>query len=76
MRRKTVTERTLSSIEEDYGFEDVVYEYEASELGLKTNEIAKIREIHQLRPLATSQPWGIFLISFEDKVLSVTVLRR
>ncbi|MGO7572804.1 type ISP restriction/modification enzyme [Rhizobium ruizarguesonis] len=63
-------------IEEDYGFEDVVYEYEASELGLKPNEIAKIREIHQLRPLATSQPWGIFFISFEDKVLSVTVLRR
>ncbi len=63
-------------IEEDYGFEDVVYEYEASELGLKPNEIAKIREIHQLRPLATSQPWGIFFISFEDKALSVTVLRR
>ncbi|WP_077968171.1 type ISP restriction/modification enzyme [Ensifer adhaerens] len=63
-------------IEEDYGFEDVVYEYEANELGLKPEEIAKIREIHQLRPLATSQPWGIFFISFEDKVLSVTVLRR
>lgn len=63
-------------IEEDYGFEDVVYEYEASELGLKPDEIAKIREIHQLRPLATSQPWGIFFISFEDKALSVTVLRR
>lgn len=63
-------------IEEDYGFEDVVYEYEASELGLKPDEVAKIREIHQLRPLATSQPWGIFFISFEDKALSVTVLRR
>ncbi|WP_144578067.1 type ISP restriction/modification enzyme [Agrobacterium sp. DE0009] len=63
-------------IEEDYGFEDVVYEYEANELGLKPDEVAKIREIHQLRPLATSQPWGIFFISFEDKALSVTVLRR
>ena len=63
-------------IGEDYGFEDVVYEYEASELGLKPEETAKIREINQLRPLATNQPWGIFFVSFEDKAISVTVLRR
>lgn len=63
-------------IGEDYGFDDVVYEYEASELGLKPEEIAKIREIHQLRPLATNQPWGVFFVSFEDKAISVTVLRR
>lgn len=63
-------------IGENYGFDDVVFEYEASELGLKKDEVAKIREIHQLRPLATHQPWGIFFISMEDKALSVTVLRR
>ena len=53
-------------IGDDYGFEDVVYEYEASELGLKAEETAKVREIHQLRPLTTGQPWGIFFLSFED----------
>jgi len=63
-------------IEEDYGFDDVVFEYEASELGLKMDETAKIREIHQLRPLVTNQPWGIFFISMEDKAIPVTVLRR
>lgn len=63
-------------IGEDYGFDDVVFEYEASELGLKKDEVAKIREIHQLRPLATNQPWGIFFISMEDKVIPITVLRR
>lgn len=63
-------------IGEDYGFDDVVFEYEASELGLKKDEVAKIREIHQLRPLATKQPWGIFFISMEDKVIPITVLRR
>ncbi len=63
-------------IGEDYGFDDVVFEYEASELGLKPDETAKIREIHQLRPLATNQPWGIFFISMEDKTIPVTVLRR
>lgn len=63
-------------IGEDYGFDDVVFEYEASELGLKKDEVAKIREIHQLRPLATNQPWGIFFISMEEKVIPITVLRR
>lgn len=61
---------------EDYGFDDVVYEYDPRELGFKPEETAKIREIHQLRPLVTGQPWGIFFVSFEDKKISVTVLRR
>ncbi|MCA3448689.1 MAG: hypothetical protein INF93_18600 [Rhodobacter sp.] len=63
-------------IGDDYGFDDVVFEYEASDLGLKKEEVAKIREIHQLRPLTTHQPWGVFFISMEDKALPVTVLRR
>lgn len=63
-------------IPEDYGLEDVTFEYEPHELGLKAEDAAKLREIHQLRPLVTGQPWGIFFLSFEDKAMSVTVLRR
>ncbi|MBL0021409.1 MAG: hypothetical protein IPP23_03290 [Sphingomonadales bacterium] len=63
-------------IPEDYGLEDVVFEYEPHELGLKDEDAAKLREIHQLRPLVTGQPWGIFFLSFENKAMSVTVLRR
>lgn len=63
-------------IEDDYELEDVIFEYEPKELGLKDNETAKIREIFQLRPLVTNQPWGVFFLSFEEKQLSVTVLRR
>ena len=63
-------------IDEEYEFEDVIFEYEPQELGLKEDETAKVREIHQLRPLVTNQPWGVFFISFEEKQLSVTVLRR
>jgi Type ISP C-terminal specificity domain/Putative DNA-binding domain len=63
-------------INDEYDFDDVVFEYEASELGLKKEEVAKIREIHQLRPLVTGQPWGVFFISLEDKEVPVTVLRR
>lgn len=63
-------------IDEDYELEDVTFEYEPKELGLKDDETAKIREIFQLRPLVTNQPWGVFFLSFEEKQLSVTVLRR
>lgn len=63
-------------ISEDYDFDDVVFEYEPHELGLKAEETAKLREIHQLRPLVTGQPWGIFFLSFDNKAMSVTVLRR
>ena len=63
-------------INEEYEFEDVIFEYEPHELGLKAEETAKLREIHQLRPLVTGQPWGIFFLSFDDKTMSVTVLRR
>ena len=63
-------------IPDDYTFDDVVYEYNPKDLGFKPEETAKIREIHQLRPLVTGQPWGIFFVSFEDKKISVTVLRR
>lgn len=63
-------------IPEDYGLEDVVFEYEPHELGLKDEDAAKLREIHQLRPLVTGQPWGVFFLSFEKKAMSVTVLRR
>lgn len=63
-------------IPEDYGLEDVVFEYEPQELGLKDEEAAQLREIHQLRPLVTGQPWGIFFLSFEKRAMSVTVLRR
>lgn len=63
-------------INEQYEFEDVIFEYEPHELGLKADETAKLREIHQLRPLVTGQPWGIFFLSFDDKTMSITVLRR
>lgn len=57
-------------------FDDLTYEYEAKELGLKQEDIAHVREIRQLRPLVTNQPWGIFFVNFEDKKIPVGVLKR
>src|SRR5215204_1734943 len=56
--------------------DDLVFEYEPEELGLKETHKVKINEIKQLRPLTSHQPWGIFYLDFEPKRLPVVVLRR
>jgi len=61
---------------EQYGFEDLTFEYAPAELGLKDEDAAKVRAIHQLRPFHRAQPWGIFFVEFEPKRLPVVVLRR
>ena len=60
----------------EYSFEDLTFEYSPVELGLKEEEAAKVKTIHQLRPLHYQQPWGIFFIEFEKKRMPVVVLRR
>jgi hypothetical protein len=44
-------------------------------VGLNPQAAVKIKEINQLRPLAGSQPWGIFFVNFEKKQLPVSVMR-
>jgi len=56
--------------------EDVTFEYTPEELGLEPAVAAKIDRIHRLRPMSTTQPWGIFFVDFEPKNLPVTALRR
>lgn len=60
----------------DYGFDELTFEFTPGELGLKEEDAARIKTIHQLRPLASRQPWGIFFVEFENKKLPVVVLRR
>lgn len=56
--------------------DDITFDYDPADLGLDKASAVRIREIKQLRPLASSQPWGIFFISFEKKKLPVVVMRR
>ncbi|MGA2659556.1 MAG: type ISP restriction/modification enzyme [Verrucomicrobiota bacterium] len=56
--------------------DDLTFEYSPEELGFDPKHAVKIREIKQLRPLVTGQPWGIFWVSFEKKKLPMVVLRR
>jgi hypothetical protein len=57
-------------------FDDLTFEYQPAELGLKDEDAVKIKKVHQLRPLVTGQPWGVFFVDFEKKKLPVVVLRR
>lgn len=57
-------------------FEELTYDYEPDELGIDAKTAVKIKEIKQLRPLSSKQPWGIFFINFEPKQLPIVVLRR
>jgi predicted helicase len=56
--------------------EDLTFDYVPEELGLDPRSAVKIKEIKQLRPLTTHQPWGIFFVNFEPKRLPVVALRR
>ena len=56
-------------------FEELTFEYTPDELGIDTQNAAKIQDIKRLRPLAPNQPWGIFFIKFEPKLLPVVALR-
>lgn len=57
-------------------FDNLTFDYEAEELGLDAKSSVKVKEIKQLRPLTSGQPWGIFFVNFEPKRLPVVVLRR
>jgi hypothetical protein len=62
-------------IESD-NFDDLTFDYEPEELGIDARTAVKIKDIKQLRPLVSKQPWGIFFINFEPKQLPIVVLRR
>jgi hypothetical protein len=63
-------------IDQDAVEDDVTFEWSAADLGIEEKHAVRIREIKQLRPLKTGQPWGIFFINFEKKRLPVVVMRK
>ena len=59
----------------EYDFDELTFEYQPADLGLKDSDVARAK-IYQLRPLVAGQPWGVFFIEFDKKRLPVVVLRR
>ncbi len=62
-------------IDQGHDEEDLTFDW-SDDLGLKDEERVGIKEIKQLRPLETGQPWGIFFVDFEKKHLPIVILRR
>ena len=56
--------------------DDITYDFDADDLGLKEEAFAKISSLKQLRPLVDDQKWGIFLVDFDSKKFEVTALRK
>lgn len=63
-------------IDEGTPDDDLTFDWSGDDLGLKEDELVDIKEIKQLRPLQSGQPWGIFFINFEKKRLPIVILRR
>lgn len=61
---------------DDADIDDLTFDYEPEELGLDKETAVKVKQIKQLRPLVSNQPWGIFYLSFEPKRLPIVALRR
>ena len=62
-------------IDQGHDEEDLTFDW-SDDLGLKDEERVGIKQIKQLRPLETGQPWGIFFVDFEKKHLPIVILRR
>ncbi len=56
--------------------EDISYDFEAEDIGLKEEAFAKIKSLRQLRPLVDGQKWGIFCVEFDSRRFEVTALRK
>ena len=56
--------------------EDIAYDFEAEDIGLKEEAFAKIKSLRQLPPLVDSQKWGIFCVEFDSRKFEVTALRK
>lgn len=65
-------------IDEDWfeDVDDIVYDFSASDLGIKEEEFAVVESLKQLRPLVDNQPWAIFSVEFSKKRLEIATLRR
>lgn len=62
---------------DDYhDIDDITYDFDAEDLGLKEEAFAKITSLKQLRPLVDEQRWGIFFVNFESSRFEVSALRK
>lgn len=64
------------AILDDEDLDEVTFEWDADELGIPAEQVARLERLRQLRPLTATQPWGIFFAEFTGHRLPITPLRR
>lgn len=56
--------------------DDITYDFDAADIGLKEEAFAKISSLRQLQPLCDEQKWGIFCVEFDSNRFEVSALRK
>lgn len=56
--------------------EDITYDFDAGDIGLKEEAFVKISSLRQLQPLVDQQKWGIFCVEFDSQRFEVSALRK
>jgi predicted helicase len=56
--------------------EEATFDWDPDELGIPAERVPNLALLRQLRPLESTQPWGIFFLEFDGPRLPLTVLRR
>jgi len=64
------------SIDDFDDIEDISYDFDAEDVGLKEESFAKISSLRQLQPLVDGQKWGIFCVEFDSNRFEVSALRK
>ena len=56
--------------------DDITYDFDAADIGLKPDAFAKIKNLRQLQSLCDEQKWGIFCVEFDSNKFEVSALRK
>lgn len=56
--------------------EESTFDWDPEELGIPAGRVPHLASLRQLRPLESTQPWGIFFLEFDGPRLPLTALRR
>ncbi|SFW32267.1 N-6 DNA Methylase [Ruminococcus sp. YE71] len=56
--------------------DDITYDFDAADIGLKADAFAKISSFRQLQPFCDEQKWGIFCVEFDSNKFEVSALRK
>ncbi len=56
--------------------DDVSFDIDYIEMGVKPEAAIKIQDIKQVRPISADQPWGIFSIELESNRIEIAIIRK